>query len=76
MMKGMCGVHKLAWLLVIIGCLNWGLVGFFQWNLVHALLANWAMVERVVYGLVGLSGLAILFAGACKKCTMCSSKKM
>lgn len=70
MMKGLCGVHKLALALVIIGALNWGLVGFFNYNLVEALLGSWPTVERVVYALVGLSGIAMLFAGVCKKCPM------
>ncbi len=47
--------------LVIIGALNWGLVGFFQFDLVAALFGGQAAVlSRIIYGLVGLSGLALL----------------
>jgi uncharacterized protein len=65
---GMCGVHKVASVLVWIGAVNWGLIGFFDWNLVHSLLGAWPMLESVVYMLVGLSAVAMLF---CKKCKMC-----
>lgn len=50
-------------LLVIVGALNWGLVGlggllgYPEWNLVSMLLGSWPMVESVVYVLVGAAGL-------------------
>ncbi|OGH65036.1 MAG: hypothetical protein A2821_00965 [Candidatus Magasanikbacteria bacterium RIFCSPHIGHO2_01_FULL_41_23] len=69
----MCSVHKLACLLVLVGALNWGLVGFFQWNLVTTLLGSWPMVERAVYALVGLSAVAMLFCDSCKKCPSCKT---
>ena len=71
--KGCCGVHKLAYVLVIVGALNWGLValGGSDWNVVELLLGQWATVVRVVYGLVGVSALAML-AGCW--CTMCKHK--
>ena len=48
----------IAFLLVIIGGLNWGLIGFFEYDLVAALFGGMdAMVSRVIYGLVGLSAL-------------------
>lgn len=67
-----CGVHKLAGLLVVVGALNWGLVGAFDFNLVNTLLGSWPVVERVVYILVGVSALAML--GMCK-CSMCKMEK-
>lgn len=79
MMGKMCVVHKLAWVLVIVGALNWGLVGIFNFNLVMEILGSWPTVERVVYALVGLGGVAMLFTGACsgcKKCMMEDGKKM
>ncbi len=63
--KGMCGLHKGAWVLVIVGALNWGLIGVAKFNLVMALLGAWPMVERVVYVLVGLAALMMLAAGKC-----------
>ena len=59
------GVHMVAWWLMVIGGLNWGLVGlggFFggNWNVVHMLLGAWPQVEWIVYILVGLATLMIL----------------
>ena len=76
MMKKMCGMHKAAWCLVLIGALNWGLVGAFQFNLVNALLGSWSIVERVVYVLVGISALLMLGVGkCCMKGCMCHDDK-
>lgn len=66
MTKSMCWLHKIAGALVIIGALNWGLVGALEFNLVNTLLGDWMWVERAVYILVGLSGIAMIFA--CKCC--------
>lgn len=67
-----CVVHKIAGVLVFVGAINWGLVGLFDYNLADALLGSWPSVLRVVYVLVGLSGLAML---GCCKCKMCASAK-
>ena len=69
MMKNMCGVHKVAWLLLVVGGLNWGLVGLFDFNLVMWLFGKWAFVEKAVYVLVGVSGLLML--GMFKCCGKC-----
>ncbi len=68
MMNRMCAGHKVAWLLVWVGALNWGLVGFFQFNLVNFLLGNWPMIERIVYAVVGLSAVFMLLKDKCKGC--------
>jgi uncharacterized protein len=48
----------LAQLLVVIGALNWGLIGFFNFDLVAALFGGQtSFLARIVYSLVGLSGL-------------------
>lgn len=45
-------------LLIVVGALNWGLVGFFQYDLVADIFGGMTtMGARVVYGLVGLAGL-------------------
>ncbi|MBI4235652.1 DUF378 domain-containing protein [Candidatus Peregrinibacteria bacterium] len=67
-------VTWIAMVLVIVGALNWGLVGFFEYNLVEALLGSWPMVMRVVYGLVGVGGLWMVFFG-CRGCCCESCKK-
>ncbi len=44
--------------LVIIGALNWGLIGFFQFDLVAAIFGGMdAWVSRIIYAIVGLAGL-------------------
>jgi hypothetical protein len=49
---------RLALVLVIIGALNWGLIGFFQFDLVASLFGGQgAVLSRIIYGLVGLAGL-------------------
>jgi len=49
----------IALLLVIIGALNWGLVGFFHYNLVSTLFGPG--LERVIYVIVGLAGIYALW---------------
>lgn len=54
-------IQRIALALVIIGAINWGLIGFFKFDLVASLFGGQeAFLSRVVYGLVGLSGLACL----------------
>lgn len=54
---------KAALVLAIIGAINWGLIGFFNFNLVDAIFGggsseNTSTLSRVIYALVGLAGLA------------------
>ncbi len=46
--------------LVIIGAINWGLIGFFNFNLVSAILGAGSVFSRIVYALVGLCGLYLI----------------
>ena len=46
--------------LVLIGALNWGLVGFFNFDLVVAVVPTEQLI-RIVYGLVGLAAVGIIF---------------
>lgn len=49
---------KIALLLTIIGAINWGLIGFFQFDLVAYIFGGQAaMVSRIIYTLVGAAGL-------------------
>jgi len=57
MAEKMSGLQWAAWILVVIGGLNWGLVGLFNYNLVEALLGAGSMTTRIVYDLVGLAAL-------------------
>ena len=73
---------KVLWLLIIVGALNWGLVGlggFFggNWNVVNLLFGSWPWLEWLVYLLVGVSGVVMLFGGCkCSKCKACMSGDM
>lgn len=60
----MKNIKFIAWLLVIIGGLNWGLIGFFQFDLVAEIFGAMSTVARIVYALVGLSALLLLFKKA------------
>ena len=53
-----------AIVLSVIGAINWGLVGLFDFNLVSALFGPMSTLSRIVYVLVGLAGLYLLFAAA------------
>ncbi|MBL8030228.1 MAG: DUF378 domain-containing protein [Candidatus Doudnabacteria bacterium] len=53
-------IDWLALVLVIVGGLNWGLVGFFSYDLVAALFGDMSGLSRIVYGLVGLSAIYLL----------------
>lgn len=57
----MSALDWIAWALVVIGGLNWGLVGVFKWDLVAAIFGGAeAVVSRVIYILVGLSALYLI----------------
>lgn len=66
-MKNMNGLGKLAFILVVIGGLNWGLVGALDFNLVSLLLGDMTIAAKIVYVLVGLSALFVAFGGGQKK---------
>jgi len=69
-LKGKCGVHCIAWVLMLIGALNWGLVGLFDLNVVNLVLGSVTWLERLVYILVGLSAIALLLDKKCTKCVI------
>ena len=74
--KTTCGV--IAHWLIIIGALNWGLVGLGylfggNWNIVNILLGQWMVVENIVYLLVGASAIATILG--CKDCK-CGGSQM
>jgi uncharacterized membrane protein YuzA (DUF378 family) len=61
----MKSLHWIALVLVIVGAINWGLVGLAQFDLVAALFGGSAStMSRVVYTLVGLSGLVVAATSA------------
>ena len=46
--------------LVIIGAINWGLIGFFRFDLVAFLFGDMSWLTRIIYALVGIGGLNLL----------------
>ena len=68
----------IAMILVVVGAINWGLWGFFQFDLVAFVFGgNTTGMARVVYSLVGLAGLwsiKLLCCCSCKCGSSCSSK--
>ena len=69
-------LHMVAFVLVLVGGVNWGLVGLSgfmgggNWNVVNMILGSWPVVEGLVYVLVGVSAvyLAIDHKNSCKEC--------
>lgn len=62
----MNGLTKTLIVIAIIGALNWGLIGFFNFNLVDAIFGGGSAeqtsaISRVVYAIVGVCGLVALF---------------
>ena len=51
----------IAAVLVIIGGLNWGLVGLFNYNLVESIFVTLPTIENIVYILVGLAALYMIY---------------
>ena len=71
-------IHSVAWILVMVGAVNWGLVGLgwlaggADWNVVHMILGSWPVVEGIVYVLVGASAVyeIVMHKKMCKECSM------
>lgn len=68
----MRAMHMIAYILLFIGGLNWGLVGLFHWNVVMMLFGAWPMLESLIYILVGVSAVYAIFThkGDCRVCDM------
>lgn len=73
----MKNLHLVAWILLVVGGLNWlliGLGGFMgaNWNVVAMILGSWPQVEWLVYVLVGLSAVyeIVTHKNTCKNCSM------
>jgi len=77
MKKGNKGLGHVAFALLVIGGVNWGLVGAFDFNLVNVVFGSVAWLETTVYILVGLSALYVASIGCacCKKDSSCKGGK-
>lgn len=61
-MKSLTALDWIALVLVVVGGLNWGLVGIFNFDLVATLFGNMSVLARIVYALVGLSAVYLAVA--------------
>lgn len=50
-------LDNIVLILVVIGGINWGLVGFFNFNLVGSLFGDFSMLTRIIYSLVGVASI-------------------
>lgn len=76
-------LHIVTWILIIVGALNWGLVGLgmlmgSNWNLVQLILGSVPALEAIVYVLVGLSAVyeVVMHKKTCKECGSSGSSMM
>lgn len=53
-------LNCIALTLTIIGAINWGLIGFFNFNLVAFIFGDMTLISRIIYALVGLCGLYLI----------------
>ena len=70
----MKALHMIAFILVIIGGINWLLVAF-DWNLVDAIFGSWPSLVQIIYILVGLSAVYLAITHK-KDCKICSKQTM
>lgn len=50
-------IDKIALFLIVIGAINWGLIGLFNFNLVDTIFGTASLISRIIYVSVGISGL-------------------
>ena len=46
-----------ALILIIIGAINWGLIGFFRFDLIASLFGQLSAISRIIYAIVGIAGI-------------------
>jgi len=61
-------VRMIAYALVITGAIVWGIVGFFNYNIVGALFGDASLLARIVYSLVGIAGITMLATSEFEEC--------
>jgi len=74
----MKAVHVTSFVLVVVGALNWGLVGLFNFNLVETIFGGVEWLERLIYVLVGAAAVVLLAThkSDCKACATSSSPRV
>ena len=58
----------ISYALVITGAIVWGLVGFFNYNIVAAMFGDATLLSRIVYSLVGIAGIAMIATTGTEEC--------
>lgn len=58
----------IAYALVITGALVWGIVGFFNYNIIGAMFGDASIISRIIYSLVGISGVFLLATTQHEEC--------
>ena len=53
-------IDGIALTIAIVGAVNWGLIGFFDFNLVASVFGSMSWISRIVYALVGICGLYLM----------------
>lgn len=53
-------LYYFALTIAIVGAVNWGLIGLFNFNLVAALFGSMSLLSRIIYSLVGICGLLLI----------------
>jgi uncharacterized membrane protein YuzA (DUF378 family) len=78
-MSSMKYIKQIAYVLVLIGALNWGVYGVSGYDLVNICAGKIPMIARIIYVVVGLSALYIIInryrVCACKSCDCCTKEK-
>ncbi|MDP2649141.1 MAG: DUF378 domain-containing protein [bacterium] len=71
-------LHMVAWILVIVGGLNWLLVGIIGWDIGALFGGMDAVISRVIYVLVGLAAIfeLVTHKKGCKKCSASATAPM
>ena len=72
-MKKTSVIDWIALVLVIIGAINWGLIGLAHFNLVEFVFGGLTIVTKIFYILVGVSGIILIYT-AMKCCDHCKTK--
>ena len=53
-------LRMIAYVLVVMGAILWGIVGIFNYNLVSAIFGDETVISRILFSLVGIAGIALL----------------
>ena len=66
-MKNMSTLDWVAFILILIGALNWGLVGLFNLDLVAMIFGTMSMLSRIIYSIIGIAAVYVAFMSMGKK---------